>query len=293
MVRWNRHVMTSPSETPPRPIRRILIALDASPHSEAALDAAVQLAAYFEAELRGIFVEDIDLLRSADLPVAREVRSFELPARSMTQGRLRRQLRRQAERAKRLMHAAAHRAEVEYSFDIVRGRVTDRLLEAAMDTDLITLGKASSDRSSRRKLGSTAREVLQNASQSVLVLREAARPDHPVMVYYDGTDTAESALELAVALVRMGPSRPLMVLLPADDADEIQRLHDAVTERYSHAVPGLHVHPLTQIEAARLATVAHTSEQGLVILPAGAPPLADANLQELLYDLDRPVLVVR
>jgi nucleotide-binding universal stress UspA family protein len=191
------------------------------------------------------------------------------------------------------MHAAARRAEVAYSFDIVRGRVTDRLLEAAMDTDLITLGKASSARSSRRKLGSTARAVLQNASQSVLVLREAARPDHPVMVYYDGTDTAESALELAVALIRMGPPRPLMVLLPANDADEIQRLHDAVTERYSHDVPGLHVHPLTQIEATRLATVARTNEKGLVILPAGARPLAEANLQELLYDLDRPVLVVR
>jgi nucleotide-binding universal stress UspA family protein len=285
--------MTSPSETSSRPIRRILIALDASPHSEVALDAAVQLAAHFEAELRGLFVEDINLLRSADLPVTREVQSFRLPARSMTQGRLRRQLRRQAERAQQLMHAAAYRTEVAYSFDVVRGRVTDRLLEAAKDTDLITLGKASSDRSSRRKLGRTAREVLQNASQSVLVLRKAARPDHPVMVYYDGTNTAESALELAVALARMGPSRPLRVLLPANDADELQRLRDAVTERYSHTVPGLHVHPLTQIEAARLATVAHTSGKGPVILPAGAPPLADANLQEFLYDLDRPVLVVR
>lgn len=285
--------MTSPSETSPRPIRRILIALDASPHSEAALDAAVQLAAHFGAELQGLFVEDASLLRSADLPVAREVRSFELPARSMSRGRLRRQLRRQAERAKQLMHAAARRAEVEYSFDVVRGQVTDTLLEAATDTDLIALGKASSDRSSRHKLGSTARAVLQNASQSVLVLREAARQDHPVVVYYDGTHTAESALKLAVALVQVVPSRPLTVLLPADDVDEIRQLHDAVTERYSRTVPVLHVHPLTQIEAARLATVAHTKEWGLVILPAGAPPLASANVQDFLYDLDRPVLVVR
>jgi nucleotide-binding universal stress UspA family protein len=285
--------MTSLSDTSSGPIRRILIALDASPHSEAALNEAVQLAAHFEAELQGLFVEDINLLRSADLPMAREVQSFVMPARSMNRGRLRRQLRRQAERAEQLMHTAARRAEVKYSFDVVRGRVTDTLLEAAADTDLITLGKASSDRSSRRKLGSTAREVLKNASQSVLVLREAARQDHPVMVYYDGTDTGESALKLAVALVRMGQPRPLVVLLPADDADEIQRLHDAVTERYSHTVPGLHVHPLTQVEAARLATVAHTKEQGLVVLPAGAPPLEDANLQEFLYNLDRPTLVVR
>lgn len=285
--------MMSPSEVPERPLRRILIALDASPHSEAALNEAVQLAAHFEAELRGLFVEDINLLRSADLPMAREVQSFVLPARTMNRGRIRRQLRRQAERAEQLLQAATRRAEVKSSFEVVRGRVTRTLLEAAADADLIALGKTSSGRSSRRKLGSTARSVLRQAPRSVLVLREAARPDQSVLVYYDGTDTAESALQLAVALVRMGRPRPLVVLLPADDADEIQRLRDAVTERYSHTVPSLHVRPLTNVEAARLATVAHAKEYGLVVLPAGAPPLEDANLQELLYDLDRPMLVVR
>lgn len=285
--------MTSPSETSERPIHRILIALDASPHSEAALNEAVQLAAHFEAELRGLFVEDVNLLRSADLPMAREVRSFVLPARAMNRGRIRHQLRRQAERAQQLIQSASRHADIEYSFDVIRGRVTRTLLEAAANADLIALGKTSSDRSSRRKLGSTAQRVLREASQSVLVLREAARPNQSVMVYYDGTDAAESALKLAVALTRMHPSRSLRVLLPADEAGEAQRLHDAVMERYSHAVSSVHVHSLTKIEAARLATVASMKEHGLVVLPAGAPPFEDANLQQFLYDLDRPVLVVR
>jgi len=82
-----------------------------------------------------------------------------------------------------------------------------------------------------------ARTAPKASPPSVLVLREAAHPDQSMLVYYDGTDTAESALRLAVALTRMSPPRPLVVLLPADNADEIQRLHDAVTERYSHTVP--------------------------------------------------------
>ena len=138
-----------------------------------------------------------------------------------------------------------------------------------------------------------ARTAPKPSPPSVLVLREAAHPDQSMLVYYDGTDTAESALRLAVALTRMSPPRPLVVLLPADNADEIQRLHDAVTERYSHTVPNLHVRRLTKVEATRLATVAPTKEYGLVVLPAGAPPLGDSNLQDLLYDLDRPMLVVR
>ncbi|MGD9028912.1 MAG: universal stress protein, partial [Anaerolineae bacterium] len=54
-------------------IRRILIALDASSHSIAALRAAARLASSLEAELHGLFVEDINLLRAAGLPMAREL----------------------------------------------------------------------------------------------------------------------------------------------------------------------------------------------------------------------------
>ena len=44
-------------------IRRILVALDTSKHSLAALEAADELAAWLKAELFGLFVEDINLLR--------------------------------------------------------------------------------------------------------------------------------------------------------------------------------------------------------------------------------------
>jgi len=49
-------------------IRRVLVAMDASPHSRAALEAAIELASHFEAELRGLFVEDINMLRAVGLP---------------------------------------------------------------------------------------------------------------------------------------------------------------------------------------------------------------------------------
>ena len=56
-------------------IRRILIALDASTHSLAALHAAAEMAANMQAELIGLFVEDENLLHLAGLPFAQEVRS--------------------------------------------------------------------------------------------------------------------------------------------------------------------------------------------------------------------------
>ena len=57
-------------------IRRILVGLDASPRSLSALEVACDLAARFRAELEGLFVEDIDLLRACELPFTREIRFF-------------------------------------------------------------------------------------------------------------------------------------------------------------------------------------------------------------------------
>jgi hypothetical protein len=51
-------------------IHRILVALDASVRSLAALEAAAELAAEWHAELLGLFVEDVELLRLAATPAA-------------------------------------------------------------------------------------------------------------------------------------------------------------------------------------------------------------------------------
>ena len=84
-------------------IRRILVALDASHHSLAALDAAAELAASLEAELQGLFVEDANLLRLAGLPVARVVRyPFATPARP-DPVRMERELRVQAAQARQAL----------------------------------------------------------------------------------------------------------------------------------------------------------------------------------------------
>jgi hypothetical protein len=60
----------------PFAIRRILIALDASPDGLSALETSAWLAARMNAELQGLFVEDESLLRIAEIPLAREVPYF-------------------------------------------------------------------------------------------------------------------------------------------------------------------------------------------------------------------------
>ena len=64
-------------------IRRILIALDASPASQAALDLAVELAVRYQAELIGIYVEDINILRSADIPFTEQFGIYSAASRQI------------------------------------------------------------------------------------------------------------------------------------------------------------------------------------------------------------------
>ncbi|NIV32483.1 MAG: universal stress protein, partial [Anaerolineae bacterium] len=121
-------------------IRRILVALDASPHSLAALEAAVDLAARFEAELAGLFVEDENLLRLADLPFVSEIGVFTATRRRVDGGEMERQIRVQGRRVREIFTVRTRRAQVTWSFRVVRGTVLSEVLSAASEADVLVLG---------------------------------------------------------------------------------------------------------------------------------------------------------
>ena len=288
----NRGMPTIEAPSSSRLFRRILVALDASPHSRAALDMAVQLAADVEAELEGLFIKDENLLRAAQLPFAEEVRTHSVSPKRLSDRRVQRQLRHQAERAEAALQDATEQAEVPYNFRVAEGQVTRELLQAAEEADLLAMGKTSTQ-SSRRRLGTTSQALLSGCSTPVLVLRRPTRRREPILTYYDGSDTAQSALRVATRLATRGATHPLKVFLPTADADAIERLRAEVQEEYGNHVAQLQVRPLTAVERDRLATLARREGRGLCVLPGGCSPLSETPLQQFLYELDRPLLLVQ
>ena len=280
----------APSST--RIFRRILVALDDSPHSRAALDMAVRLAADLEAELEGLFIKDENLLRVAQLPFAEEVRTHSVSPKRLTDRRVERQLRYQAERAEAALQKATERVDIRSNFRVVEGHVTRELLRAADDADLLAMGKTSTQ-SSRRRLGTTSEALLSDCSTPVLVLRRPTRLRQPILTYYDGSDAAKAALRVAVRLATRGAPHPLKVFLPATDEEQTARLRNEVDEEYDNRGSHLQVRPLTRVERVRLATLARRDGTGLFVVPGGCSPLSDTPLQQFLYELDRPLLVVR
>ena len=57
-------------------VKRILIPIDSSSHSFAALQAAVFIAGHYDAVLKGVYVEDIVLLGLAEMPFPQEVGDY-------------------------------------------------------------------------------------------------------------------------------------------------------------------------------------------------------------------------
>ena len=211
-------------------IQRILVALDASSHSLAALEAAADLAASFDAELIGLFVEDVNLLRLADLPFTREIGLFSARRRQIEIHEVERQLRGQARRVRRTFTVVTQSMEVHGTFRVARGAITSKLLDAAADADMIILGRAGWSPSRRRQMGSTARAVALESSALTVVLQDGTRLCSPIMLIYGDSPLAQKALAVAAHLVKEETEWAFNVVALAEDSEEAERLENEAAE---------------------------------------------------------------
>jgi hypothetical protein len=120
-------------------IRRVVVGLDPLARRRAALEAAAELAARVQAELVGLFVEDLDLFHLAGLPFAREVGFPSAARRALDMAVLERSLRAAAREWQRVCERALEGAQVAWSFRTARGSLAGALLEAAGEERAATL----------------------------------------------------------------------------------------------------------------------------------------------------------
>ncbi len=273
-------------------IQRILVALDASPHSLAALEAAAELAASLNAELLGLFVEDVNLLRLTELPFSQEIGLFSTRRRRLGAAQLERQFRAQADRMRRRLARIASRREIPWSFRVVRGVIASELLQAALEADLLILGRRGGSLTIRRRLGSTARAILTRAPRLTLILQHGTRLGLPVVVVYDGSVAAQKALAVAAYLVRE-QNGYLRVLTLAEDSDEAHHLSQQVDTWLQAQDLTAHYRWLDSARLSRLAHLVQLEQGGVLVLPAKIPNLQGETLLDLLDEIECPILLVR
>jgi nucleotide-binding universal stress UspA family protein len=261
--------------------------VDASPLSFAALEAAAELAASLHAELLGLYIEDINLLRAADSPFAREVGHFSGSIRDLDSQRLQRQLRSQAKRVRRRLSQLAERSQIRWSFRVTRGAIDAELLSAASDVDLVILGRAGW--SGKRQLGSTAQAVASSAPGPALLHASRTAVTPAILVIYDGSQVAQRALTTAANLI-LGQEGFLSVAITAADHEEARRLQiEAAMWLRSR---GLQARYRWLFEADEEMVKKLMSVEGECTLVLPATMLAKEDLVHLLHGLKCPVMVV-
>jgi nucleotide-binding universal stress UspA family protein len=263
-------------------IHRILVAVDGSEHSLAALEAATELAARLQAELEALFVEDDDLLRLADLPFARVVSLTLRQAERVDREGMERQLRLQAERMRRSVEERAAARGVHAHFRAVRGAVAAEVTAAAEEADLVSVGRAGHGRVQQTH-GSTLQAVLA-AGRPVLVAERHTHAGEGVLAVYDGSPAGARALEMGAELAQAGGSE-LHVLALGASAGEAEALAARIQARLdvwgiSHRLHYSWAEP----QRATLSALRHVRPALLVV---------GGELGELVVEAtSRPVLVV-
>lgn len=272
------------------PIRRILVALDASRASECALEAAASLAAQMEAELEGLYVEDANLLRLAGLPFSREIGLASARSRRILSDDIALSLRAEAARARRSLEAIAQRSHVRCSFRVAQGQVAAELLAAAGQADLVALATSSVELRGTM-LGSTTRAVLASAARALLVQPPRKASRNALAVVYDGSPRAQQALALAGQMGRAAAS--VLVFLLADDADEEQRLRTEATRVLGAQGVDAECEWVVEVEAGQLARRVRERNVGTLLLAGDSPGLGRVGVQHLLQQIDCAVLLLR
>jgi nucleotide-binding universal stress UspA family protein len=273
-------------------MRHILVALDASPHSLAALEAAAELAVGLKADLLGLFVEDINLLRLAELPFAREMEGSSTPWHQLDTPDVERELRARASRARRALAMIAGRAQVPWSFRVVHGVIVSELLAAASEADLVILGKVGWSLTGHRHLGSTARAILSQATCLTLILQQGARLSLPILVVYDGSALAQKALAAASRLVR-GKNGYLTVLILADEPDAAWELQTNVAKWLRERELEARYRWLIGADVRHLPRIVDAEGCGILVLPGQRSRVQSEGLLVWLDEVTCPALLVR
>lgn len=201
-------------------IKRIMVAVDGSPASLAALDQAVNWAGLLQAELVAAFVADEQ--RFVYYPTAASFEGGVVIPVPLPEDRMKAEERKVAEEEKEIRAAfdkALRGKKISARFLHERGDVNKILLREARTADLVVIGKRGRfDPPGSRQAGPTTESLIHDALRPVLVVPAKARTQGPFLVAYDDSKGVQRILPAAVDLA--ATSGQGVVMLTVDDKAE-------------------------------------------------------------------------
>ncbi|MDA8128709.1 MAG: universal stress protein [Betaproteobacteria bacterium] len=256
---------------------RIWVALDESPRSAAALAAAAILAEELDAELAGLFVEDIDVQRLSGLPFAREFSLLTGAGRPLSERDVERTWRQQATALQRQLVAAAAHQRLRWSFTVARGRMPAEMRSLVQALDLIVLGKQRASRA---------------ATFSRATIRLPSPAPGPVLVPFEALPASASSLAMGVTLARRNGAG--LVVLVDGKNEEASRAACAIA-RAALSERGAEARCvwLRDLGADSLAQAVRREQASCLVLGERERLLQEASFEQMVDAFDCPIVLTR
>jgi len=274
------------------PIRRILLALDTATHSLAAVEATTALAARLDAELHALFVEDINLLRLAALPFARETRLTSATTRRLQNPDMENALRAEATRAQATLATVATRLHVRWSFQVTRGQVAAQVRAAAMEADIVAFTFPGGVPAGLTHVAATMETVMRGAPCPLLMLPPGAGIRPHFVVIYDGSPASARALQLAAQLAQ-AEATGVTVLLAAIEPSVRRRLRSETDALLAGTKVTAQYPVLQRLDATAIAHAVRAASAGTLLMAADSPVFDGTARRRLLEELECAALLTR
>lgn len=210
-------------------ITRVLLTLECDRLDADAMRAVARLFGEGELEMLGLFVEDEDLLRAAQLPGLTEVSVNTGEVKGISAEQIREQVAGQARRAREEFESSARGLKIKHSFRVARGRAVDAVAEAAMTSDVVVVSRALRASGLRSRRGVHFEPLVQQ-QRNILFINEPWASGARVIVLCESTPK-ECERPLAVARrIADAEEIELVLALPPD----VQEVEDSPADRVVH-----------------------------------------------------------
>lgn len=270
--------------------RKILVAVDTSSHSRAALQAAAVLAQKMEGSIHGIFVQDEIWQKISRLPAKTTISELTGARVNLEEQDIQQQINMLKKRLQRELQTISRQNKISYTWQTVQGRVEKEILKAARDADLVTIGRRGCSFPQKKKLGSSAKAIIQTTEKPLLILKKGLQLGESVSAIYDGSDESRRSVQLAISLAVKNESS--VTVLRINDTRDIEQPDDEELEKMiaSSPVPV----EVQQLNITNIWSLTHSINRrraGLLIIPKNQP-LLKGHLETVLYQLDCPLLLM-
>lgn len=239
----------------------VLLAADFASFSMTTMELAVALATHTKTGLRGLYIEDEDLLQLSGLPCSREITLISACERPTSSAGMQRALSLAARQFKENLAQQARAGRLAWRFEQVRGRSSEIGLQIRDDVTYTILGRPRGSGLQR----SAAREV-----RKILLL---------------GRQTPHLQRLMELLLQRMAHGKLEISLLIGEGSDELGVALEALAEQGDHLISLVEVElPLLLEQFAAWQTA---FDIAIISRPDEQPQLA-----ELLAQIRCPVILV-